>query len=406
MTSTMRSLLIVSGIVAALFLSGCSTTGCPTTSLTSSSTTGGGTTGGVSSGGTVCGSGTNGGGGGSAAAYLFYVDPTNLTVNTASLSSTGSFAVATGVTPAGAAGTSTGDMTVVNKQFVYIPFTDINGVQALSIDEASGTLTPVTGSPFILTGGTADKVIADPKGKFLFVGSEGIGAISVFSIGSSGALTQVNGSPFTSFNLVSADSMTVDGTGTYLYVGQVNPGVPVDVFKINSTSGALTEVGPYALGVAQLHADSSGKYLLGVQEPATDPFGAVDPHISVFSINAATGAPTAITNSPFTTTAPTFDFAIAPSGQSVYALEYNSGFAPLEGFSLSPTTGALGTSTVYSTLPAPTYCKFDESGGSLFCDNGAGFSVFTVNPTTGALTSTIQPLTGISYYSFAWAATD
>lgn len=406
MTSTTRLLFLVSAIVAGLFLTGCGKGGCPTTNLTSS---GGTASGGISTGGTVCGAGNGGGGNGTAAAFMFYIDPFANTVGTASLSTSGTFSVLSGLTPPATAGAITDDMTVVNKQFVYIPFGDINGVQGLAINSTTGALTPIAGSPFLLPGGTADSIIADPKGKFLFVGSEGIGAISVFTIGATGALTQVSGSPFTSFNLLSADSLAVDGTGSFLYVGQLNPAVPLDEFSIDSNTGALSEVGPYNLGVAQLHADSSGKYLLGVKEIADNPLSATDAHISVFSIDPTTGAPTPVAGSPFVTTAPPYDFVISPNAQFVYVLESSgASFAPLEGFQLNSSSGALSSisGSPFTTLAIPNYCKFDQSGGEIFCDTGAGFAVLTANATTGALTSTVPNLTNISYFTFAWAISD
>jgi 6-phosphogluconolactonase (cycloisomerase 2 family) len=396
--------MVISAIVAGLFLTGCGKGGCSTTSLTQS---GGSGSGSVSTGGTVCGSGTSGGGG-TSAAHLFYIDFTTSLVDTLNYNTTGTLAAATGITAPTAAGVVTDDMTVVNKQFVYIPFNDINAVQAFSINDSTGGLTPITGSPFVLPGGTADSIIADPKGKFLFVGSEGIGSISVFQINSDGSLTLAPGSPFTSFNLLSADSLAVDGNGKFLYVGQLDPTIPVDVFAIDSNSGALSELGPFSLGVAQLHADSSGKYLLGVAEIADNPGGPyATSQISVFSIDPNTGAPTPVANSPFPTAAPTFDFVISPNAQFVYALENSGGTPqPLEGFQLNASTGGLTSlGAPYSSLPSPNYCKFDQSGGLLFCDT-SGFSAITANPSTGSLSNPVQNSGGVSYFTFAWAVSD
>jgi len=406
MTPTTRLWFLVPALMAGLFLTGCGKGSCPTTSLTQG---GSAASGGVSTGGTVCGAGNNGGGGGggSAAAHLFYVDFTTSLVDTLSYSTSGSFGPATGITAPMASGVSTRDMTVVNKQFVYIPFNDNNSIEALSLNDTTGALTPLSASPYFLPGGTADTITSDPAGKFLFVGSAGIGAISVYQIASDGSLTLVPGSPFTSFNLVSADSMTVDGNGKFLYVGQVIPTTPIDVFTINS-DGSLSELGPYNLGVAQLHADSSGKYLLGVAQVAVNPGGPyATSQISVFSIDPNSGAPSAVANSPFTTAAPTFDFAISPNAKYVYALENSGGTPqPLEGFQLNSSTGALTSlGSPYSSLPTPNYCKFDQSGGLLFCDTG-GFTAITANPTTGGLSDAVQNSGSVDYFSFAWAVSD
>jgi 6-phosphogluconolactonase (cycloisomerase 2 family) len=405
MTSTIRTLSLLFSIVAVLFLTACGKGKCPTTSLTESGSGGGG---GISTGGTVCGAGVNGGG--PSAAFVFYLD--SVGVETASLSTTGTFTQVTGLTPAAPAGGIIDDMAQVDSKFLYLPFGDIQGVQALSINHSTGGLTSINGSPFLLPGGTADSVLADPKGRFLFVGSEGSGFISVFQIASDGSLTLTSGSPFTSPNLTSADSLAVDGNGKFLYVGQLSSSTPVDVFTIDQTTGALSEVGPFSLGVAQLHADPSGKFLLGVAEVADAPGSATDQHIYVFSIDQTSGVPTPVTGSPFATAGAPFDFIIHPNGKFVYVTGNAAGggsLTPIEGFQLDTTSGAL---TAISGSPFSgllgALCKMDPNGGSLFCDPddaGAGFTVFSVNSTTGALTNTVTPLV-VSDLAFAWTVTN
>src|SRR4029077_1732737 len=130
--------------------------------------------------------------------------------------------------------------TIVNKQFVYVPMGTANTVEAFSITRSTGALTLITGSPFSTNGpGSADGAWADPLGRFLFVGSEGTGEIWVFQINStSGALTLVSGSPFTSSGLISADIMAVDASGKFLYVGQGSPSNGVAAFSIDQSTGA------------------------------------------------------------------------------------------------------------------------------------------------------------------------
>jgi len=402
MTSTTRTLFVLLALAASLFLAGCGKDHCATTSLTQSGGTNGGA---INTGGTVCGSGTIGGG--PSAAFVFYLDQSG--VETASLGTNGSFTRVTGITPATPAGTSTDDMAQLKSKFVYIPFSDTNSVQALAINNTTGALTSITGSPYVLPGGSAEAVAVDPKGRFLFVGSESLGPISVFQIASDGSLTLTPGSPFTSSNLVSADSLAVDGQGRFLYVGQLSPLTPIDVFTIDQNTGALSELGPFNLGVAQLHADPSGNFLLGVAEIADNFSVATDRHIYVFSIDQTTGAPTPVAGSPFTTSGAPFDFSIHPNGKFVYTTEITPGggsLTPIEGFQLDATTGAL------TTLPGSpftglmgAYCKIDPNGGSLFCDPSnalAGFTVFSVNSTTGGLTNTVTPLV-VPNMPFAWA---
>src|SRR4029077_14702777 len=123
-----------------------------------------------------------------------------------------------------------------------------------------------------------------------------------------GALTTTG--TFQSFNMVSADSLAVDGKGNFLYAGQgdiVTP-LPIVAFSIDQRSGALTEIAgsPFNLGVATVHADSSGKFLLGVAGILDQSSTATDDHISVFSIDPTIGTPNPVAGSPFLTTAAPF----------------------------------------------------------------------------------------------------
>jgi hypothetical protein len=384
MTSTTRVLFAVCALVAGMFLVGCGKGGCPTTSLTSSGGSGGGS---VNTGGTVCGSGVNGGG--PVAAYAFYLGSG---VQTANYSTNGTFTTVTSVTPPALAGITIDDMTTVNGKYVYLPFGDLPGVQALALNHSTGALTNITGSPFLLTptGATADTAVADPMGRFLFVGAEGTGSITSFQINSDGSLTQSPFSPFTDpSRLFSADSLAVDGKGRFLYAGQLNFSTPMDGFTFDS-SGTLTEMvgAPFNLGVAQLHADSSGNFLLGVQQ-IQDAGQATDQHIYVFSIDQTTGVPTPVAGSPFATTAAPFDFAISPNGKFVYLTGSVPGgnVTSIEGYQIDPTTGNLTAlpGSPFTTLPAATQCKFEQSGGEMFCATASGLTVILANPSTGAL---------------------
>ena len=403
MTPKFRALCLVPVFVAALFLSGCGQHNCPTTSL--GSTGSGGGKGGINTGGSLCGSG--GGLNGTEVALVYFpnLDSTGaLDIDGAVLTTSGQFTQLT-VTPPNPTGQATDDMTIVAGNFLYIPFVDTNAVEGFSIDRATGALSSI-GSPFALTAGTADTAVADPQGRFLFVGSEFSGMISVFQIdATTGALT-LNPSPFTSPNLFSADSLTVDGTGNFLYAGQGDPSIPLDAFSIDQSTGSLTEIAgaPFNLGVAQLHADPSGKFLMGVAEIQDQAVSATDQHISVFAINSS-GVPSPVAGSPFPTTSAPFDFAISPDGGFVYVVGTNGGArSPIEGYQIDPA----GTLTAvpgspFSTLPLAFQCKFDQGGKFLFCATGGGLSVLNVNTSTGALTQTVQDL---AVPDFPFAVTD
>ena len=400
-----RTFFLVLAAVAMLSWAGCSG-GCPTSSLASTGSSSG-PTGGVTTGGSVCGPGTTTPGGGNSAALVYYLGSSNILA--ASLSTTASFAPITTVTPPTLPSSSTDNMLIVNKKFLYVPMGD-STVQAFTINRTSGALTPIAGSPFSAPGG-ADTAVTDPAGRFLFVGGEVIGEIAVFQIdANTGVLTLSPGSPFTSFNLISADSMTVDGKGKFLYVGQLSSTNPVAGFSIDQNNGSIAEIigSPFPLGIATVHADPSGKFLLGVAGILDNGNPIHDQHVYVFSIDATTGAPTAVAGSPFLTTSAPFEFAIHPSGKFVYTFgEDNAGaVGAVEGFQIDTTTGALSAlpGSPFTTLPFVSDCQFDQGGGEAFCVDlifGSKFSVLTTNATTGALTHTVQDLSVSNNFPFA-----
>lgn len=288
-------------------------------------------------------------------------------------------------------------MALVNKKFLYIPMGDAT-VQGFSIDRSTGALTPIPGNPVTVAGGvgTADGAWSDPLGRFLFVGSEGFADIWVFQIDpTTGALIATAGSPFTT-GLSSADIMTVDASGKFLYVGQGSVSSGVAGFSIDQSTGALTPLAnsPFSLAVAQIHASPTGEFLLGVAEiqDAGGGTSATDQHIYVYSIDPVSGAPTAVVGSPFATTMAPFDFAISPNGQFVYTVGTTVSStvpSPIEGFQMDVTTGLLTTLTVspFTSLLTPSQCEFDQGGTALVCLDSslAQMTVLTASPSNGSL---------------------
>lgn len=406
MKSVNRGLLLVLAAVAALSLSGCAGAGCP--NLNVGSTGGaGGATGGVSKSSSCSVAGGGGGGiGGSSA--LVYDIPTTTSLGVLGLSGNGSLSVITPFTSPTLAGSGADDMLIVNGKFLYIPQSVSMTVEAFAINRSTGGLTPISGSPFPVPTG-ADTIATDPKGRFLFVGLEGGSGLAAFQIDpTSGALKATPHSPFSS-SISSVDVLTVDGSGKFLYVGE--QGTQVHGFLIDQTTGDLSPMlaggTAFPLNIATPRADSSGKFLFGVAGFG-DEGTATDAHIHVFSIDPNTGVPTEIAGSPFATATPPLDFAISPNGKFLYSFGTTSSStaAPIEGFQIDPTSGALTalTGSPFASLPGAGQCKFDQSGGIMICSDlygGSTFRVFAANSTTGALTHTGTDLISVSTLPFA-----
>jgi 6-phosphogluconolactonase len=403
MSVVRRILFLILALVAALGWTGCGG-GCATTQRGSSGGPGGGSTGGVSTGGSVCGPGT-GGPGGNSAAFLYYLGTNDILA--ASLSTTGTFAALTSVTPPTLPSSAGNDMAIVSKKFLYLPQSDSLTIQGFAIDHSSGALAAISGSPFPTAG--AHSIASDPAGRFLFVGNDTTGQISVFQINATtGALVAAPGSPFSAFNLDFAEFLAVDGSGKFLYVGQGTPFLPTYAFSIDQNTGALSPVvgSPFGLNVAFVRTDFTGKHAVGISGTAGDN------SLYVFAIDPTTGALASVIGSPFATTAnQLFDLQVHPSSQFVYSFGQNSSgsMAAIEGFQLDPSSGALTAlaDSPFTALPSVFTCKWDQGGGEAFCRNAttSAFTVLDTNPSTGALAHTVTDLS-VSTNGVPFAPTD
>jgi 6-phosphogluconolactonase (cycloisomerase 2 family) len=295
-------------------------------------------------------------------------------------------------------------------KFLYVSNGGTNGVSGFSIDHTTGELSPVSGSPF--AGGMNPRGIAlHPSGKFLYTadrGSNTVATVSGYAINTdTGELTTIAGSPFIippeGETQVGPQQLTVDPTGRFLYVSNHLTG-DITGFRINGSTGALTLISgspftdePQNLGGGlqpyALVASPSGAFLYVSNHGRST--------LSVFSIDAVTGALTGISGSPFVISPPPesecsaspFGLALTPSGQFLYVAENNCGAIAV--FSVDTTTG-IPTQTKNSPFrinacdgnPLPLDDTLDFTGRFLYVANqGCGnISGYSVNLTTGDLT--------------------
>lgn len=391
--STARRLLSL-GLLGAFLslLVACGNTVCGGDGFTTSGGGGSGATGGTSS---TCGSssgtggtgGTGTGGNTTVLDYLYVVDNTNIVADTfdgTQLQDLTNFSQPS-LGPGAVA-----DMILVNKSFLYQPWGPAAGgseLQAFAL-ATNGGLTTVSGSPFT-TAAVGDALAADPKGKFLFVGQSATQNLSVYQINSSsGALTLAPGSPYTL--PVAAAQVVVDGTGTYLYaVANKGSGI-VYGFTIDPTTGALTELAtsPYFVFVSRMAAHPSGKYLLG----------AGGGNIYTIPIDALGGLSVSATIQPVS---PPNQILIHPSGNFMYT--FAEAVSPIEGFSLDASGNPTAlTGSPFTSLTQMNDAKMDESGTAMVgLTASQQFYIVVINPTTGALTAPSPAFTGFSSNYFA-----
>jgi|ERR1700677_1395389 hypothetical protein len=179
------------------------------------------------------------------------------------------------------------------------------GVAAFSIDEQTGVLTEVVGSPFSSGSyGMPGYIVLDPYG-FLYVTltnpPNGQDYIEGFAMNNStGALTPVPGSPFAVNSLVFS-GLALDLSGQYLFAGAPLTQT-IQEFQVNTSTGALTPMVGTNSPIFNL-IQVVGDYLYVPNSTDLGSSGATSA-IAVFSIDGSTGALTQVPGSPFTAGVP------------------------------------------------------------------------------------------------------
>jgi 6-phosphogluconolactonase len=113
------------------------------------------------------------------------------------------------------------------------------GTVSAFTDSASGTLTPVAGSPFADQQTAPCWVEITHDGRFLFTVNTGSGSISRYQIAADGALTLLGSTPVSQSGGVGAVDARLSPDGRYLYVDESRIGA-VGAFAVNG--GSLTEL--------------------------------------------------------------------------------------------------------------------------------------------------------------------
>lgn len=139
---------------------------------------------------------------------------------------------------------------VANSSASNLPLqSNIGNISGFNIDQNTGGLSPITGSPFTAAvGNNPSALTVDPSGKFLYAVTPGSSfSIWCFTITStSGQLVSVQGSPFS--QTAGGLFALIDPTGNYLYIGGSNG---VAGLTYNSFSGAPAAIAnsPFPTGV-------------------------------------------------------------------------------------------------------------------------------------------------------------
>ena len=258
---------------------------------------------------------------------------------------------------------------------------DYGSLSMFSVNPTTGALTEVSGSPFDAGEMPYPSIAFSPGGGLLAATTNGDdgGAVAVFSVDqSTGALSEVSGSPFDVAGDAGALAFNPSG-GLIATVA----GSALTVFSVDQSTGALSEVSgsPFASGEAYGGlAFSSDGGLLAATAGGDDQTGTV----LVFSVDQSTGALTQVSGSaPLTYP---FSVAFSPVGGLLAAVGVIATTCDcLSVWTVTP-SGAL---TPVSGSPAST--AEDGAQGVTFSPNGellatanpiGSVSVFSTNSST------------------------
>jgi len=272
-------------------------------------------------------------------------------------------------------------------------------IYGFSIGGPNGTLTTLPGSPFypdvidlqIMPTG----LLMDRLGKFLFFSffSQSSSSIVTLAIDSNtGNLTVT--STFTTASVGFLLAEAVDPTNTYLYAWSViSTGPAISVFSINPTTGALTEIPGSPFSAFNTNGDitynlqvlvsPSGNFIYAPVTSATYS----SPGVDVFSVNATTGVLTLVSGSPFPVGSSTTTAVLGLSGQYLYAVQ--PALQNISVYDIDTNTGTIGPApqsmvSVASDFSAPI---IDPNGQFLVVNQAEGTATsFAIDATTGALT--------------------
>src|SRR5579883_350504 len=224
-----------------------------------------------------------------------------------------------------------------NRHLYVLDNNSTGGVYGYSVDSATGVLTPISGSSFP-TGPNPYWITFTPNGNFAYVANSGTSTISAFAVnGTTGALTPLT--PTATFTTDgNPEDLTIDSTGTHLYapmsLGASNG--EVDAFTINADGSLTAATGsPWMVGIGPrfVDIDPTGRfaYVSSAGTGGTGVYG--------FTIDSTSGALAPMTGNPFHTGNEPQFITVDPSGKFGYTADQGSG--TITGFMIDHTTGVL-----------------------------------------------------------------
>jgi 6-phosphogluconolactonase (cycloisomerase 2 family) len=121
------------------------------------------------------------------------------------------------------------------------------GVRVFTIS-SNNTFTEISGSPFV-AGGQPRSLAFDSTGDYLYVANSSDNTISGYSVLASGSLTPLSGSPFSSVGS-GPNALTLDKSKKFLIAANLGGTPDVQVFSFDATTAGKLDPGATATNAA------------------------------------------------------------------------------------------------------------------------------------------------------------
>jgi YVTN family beta-propeller protein len=237
------------------------------------------------------------------------------------------------------------------------------------------------------------------------IAAAGTAAVTVFNPGPGGGSS--NSLTFTiTTGAIDPQSIAVNPAGMFAYVANSGcsggVGGYVSMYTINPTTGALASIGPpvstYGYGdyayAQSVTVDPSGRFAFAVNSgDVWDYDNEAWGGIAMYTINAGTGAltSTGVVNGVYQGAAYFNSVAVDTSGKFAYVASGNTpgSAGGLSMYTINATSGALTSIGTIATGSDPVSVTVDPAGNFAYVTNNGSndVSMYTIDGTTGALTS-------------------
>jgi len=355
MTMKVRALIVLVFVASTMWLAGCGHYVCGTTFGASSCNAGNG--------------GLNQGNGGTTkGTYLLIADAGGiqgevLDPTAGTIKITPGFGQVT--TPA--TNDNPGDwMVIAGGKFMYAGYSETGLIYGWTLN-GDGTISSISGVsprsaiPLITnTSSGTQTMVANPAGTLLFVLDQLNQQVDMYQIGTDGTLssnpTIIQLTDFEPVNLA------IDGLGRFLYISNLVGIETTQVAIYNITTATLNA--PVAMTLQQMQGEASGTYMVGTRVD----FATFDQNIHVMSINSSNGALTEV-GTGFPTDDVPVQVAVQPNagGTLVYSVDANGS---VDGASLNLTSGTLTAVTGSPFSLEALSGEFDPAGKYFFVVEG------------------------------------